>query len=66
LPIAATSRGPEMKAKPYKHLRDRAISRERQLANDREAARIVLEQLTLRDLGRACGLSQEELAPEEK
>ena len=51
-----------MKAKPYKQLRDRTISRERQQTNDREAARIVLEQLTLRELRKACGLSQEELA----
>ena len=51
-----------MKAKPYKQLRDRTISRERQEANDREAARIVFEQLTLRQLRKACGLSQDELA----
>jgi len=51
-----------MKAKPYKQLRSRTISRERQRANDREAARIVFDQLTLRELRKACGLSQEELA----
>jgi ribosome-binding protein aMBF1 (putative translation factor) len=51
-----------MKAKPYADLRRRTIPGERLRVNDREAARIAFEQLTLRELRRACGLSQEELA----
>ena len=51
-----------MKAKPYQQLRDRTIPRKRQEANDREAARILFEQLTLRQLRKTCGLSQDELA----
>ena len=51
-----------MKAKPYAEVRHRSIPGERVRVNDREAARIALEQLTLRELRKACGLSQEELA----
>jgi ribosome-binding protein aMBF1 (putative translation factor) len=51
-----------MKAKPHADLRRRSIPGGRVRVNDREAARIALEQLTLRELRKACGLSQEEVA----
>ena len=51
-----------MKARPYRELRDRTMSRERQQVNDRETARILLEQLTVHELLDVCGLSEDEVA----
>ena len=51
-----------MKAKPYSELRDRLIPRERQIENEREAARLIREEMTLRELRKRCGLTQEQVA----
>ena len=51
-----------MTAKAYEQLRHRTISRERQQANDRVTARILLEQMILPAVRKISGLSQEEIA----